>query len=127
MFLTNKIDMAFPGIMPYPNKAAVKQSIKAYIPKLNPLTSLEDIIYKDKTGFDCYIAHCHEGKKEDLFKSAKPHSKYMLFVGPEGDFSREEVGHAVTNAIMPVSLGSSRLRTETAGVAAVHTISLLNI
>jgi len=104
--------------------SAVKQSLKAYYPQLDPLTSSSELF---KSGFSTphkYIAHCDdndspEGRK-DLFDelSNYPSQSYIVVIGPEGDFSPEEVEIAIENGYLPVSLGSSRLRTETAGVMA---------
>lgn len=105
--------------------AAMKQSLKAYLPKLN-----EAITWKEFIGqsFSCdkFIAHCGTGRKTPLKQWVKPQQDVLLLIGPEGDFSDKEVLEAMRQGFVPVSLGTSRLRTETAAIAACHTINLLN-
>ena len=105
--------------------SAVKQSIKAYKPKLNELTKYKDFISQKS---DCvkYIAHCEENKKTLLKSSYKKETNTIILIGPEGDFSPEEIKLAKENKFTEISLGESRLRTETAGVVACHTINLIN-
>lgn len=105
--------------------SAAKQSLKAYFPKLNPLCSFDEFL-KNHTSQQKFIAHCYDTEKHQLQKAyAKSHDCIVL-IGPEGDFSLDEVAKAVQSNYQPVSLGNSRLRTETAGIAACHTISLMN-
>lgn len=105
--------------------AAMKQSLKAFLPKLNPLTSFNDFIRMEDDASK-YIAHCEDQQKVHLKKMVKPKENSIVLIGPEGDFSPEEIKRALQNNYQPVSLGESRLRTETAGVAAVHIINLAN-
>jgi 16S rRNA (uracil1498-N3)-methyltransferase len=104
--------------------AAMKQSLKAYLPIINELTSFEDFV-KDNPD-NGFIAHCYDSDKSPLKKAYPTGTDCTLCIGPEGDFSIEEVEMAVKTGFKPVSLGNSRLRTETAGVVACHTIHLLN-
>jgi 16S rRNA (uracil1498-N3)-methyltransferase len=105
--------------------SAIKQSIKAYKPKLNELTKYKDFINQNTTCVK-YIAHCEENKKT-LLKNAYPKNESaIILIGPEGDFSPEEIELAKQNKFIEISLGESRLRTETAGVVACHTINLIN-
>ena len=106
--------------------SAVKQSIKAYIPVLNPLQSFTDFIDKKSVSSQKFIAHCYEGQKESISDSCQPGESILIMIGPEGDFSREEVDHALDNGFRGVSLGNSRLRTETAGVVACHSVYFIN-
>ncbi len=105
--------------------SAIKQSIKAYKPKLNNLTNYSDFIRQNFNGVK-YIAHCEENKKTDLKNSYSKGQNVIILIGPEGDFSPNEINLAKQNNFQEISLGESRLRTETAGVVACHTINLLN-
>lgn len=105
--------------------AAMKQSLKAHLPTINELTSFDDFLAKHG-GENTYIAHCYNTPKEPLKNAYNIGKEAILCIGPEGDFSEEEVDKAVAKGCIPVSLGKSRLRTETAGVAACHTIHLIN-
>lgn len=104
--------------------SAVKQSLKFTVPKLNPLTKLSDFI-SQKTQSDLYIAHCNQGDKIPLKKADLSTKKITILIGPEGDFSVQEVQKAVQHGFIPISLGNTRLRTETAGIVAVHTVSVV--
>ena len=106
--------------------SAMKQSVKAYKPQLNPLTDVEDFIAQAPQTWHKYIAHCREGQRYNLAKSLRPASDVLIAIGPEGDFAGHEVEQALERGFTPISLGSARLRTETAGVAAVHTVYLIN-
>lgn len=101
--------------------SATKQSIKAKLPILNPAISFKDFLAKDHMG-DCFIAHCEEQYKKSLQQSIVTNS--VVLIGPEGDFSSNEIERALSKGIKPISLGESRLRTETAGIVACHTIAL---
>lgn len=104
--------------------SAAKQSLKAYIPKLNPIQSYKEFIETKRDGQRC-IAHCYNSDRH-LLKGIENIKHCTIIIGPEGDFSTKEVDSALKEGFLPVSLGSSRLRTETAGVLACHTINLLN-
>ena len=73
-----------------------------------------------------YIAHCYEGEKIHLKNTIKKGDDILILIGPEGDFSLEEVEMAKQNGFLEVSLGTARLRTETAGVVACHIVNLIN-
>ena len=105
--------------------AAMKQSLKAYLPTINELTPFDKFVKNNKTK-NCFIAHCYNSKKTPLKQAYKVNTDTILCIGPEGDFSEAEVKAATESGFTPVSLGMSRLRTETAGVIACHTIHLLN-
>ena len=105
--------------------AAAKQSLKAYFPKLNPLTTFDELM-KNHQASQKFIAHCYEEDKKLFQKEIKPSSDVLILIGPEGDFSKEEVQKAISLGFVPVSLGNSRLRTETAGVVACHTVAVIN-
>ena len=102
--------------------SAMKQSLKYHLPKLNEGISFQDFIKKDFKGSK-YIAHCEEGKKTELRKEKKG-SRKLILIGPEGDFSSTEIKIALQNEFKSIKLGNSRLRTETAGLVAVHTINI---
>lgn len=105
--------------------SAMKQSLKAYLPQLDPLTKFNDFINQPFNG-QKFIAHCEEQERELLKNRVEPNQNYLILIGPEGDFSTEEIEAALKAGFRPVSLGDSRLRTETAGVVACHTFNLLN-
>ncbi|MDL2231525.1 16S rRNA (uracil(1498)-N(3))-methyltransferase [Porphyromonadaceae bacterium OttesenSCG-928-L07] len=105
--------------------SAMKQSLKAYLPKLNDMTDVKSFIRSCKES-QKFIAHCHEGDKKRLDEVYREGSDAVILIGPEGDFSEEEVKIAMENGFIPVTLGKSRLRTETAGVVACHSINFLN-
>ena len=105
--------------------AAMKQSLKAYLPQLNEAITWKEFI-RQKFNTDRFVAHLREGSKTPLKKWLKPQQDVMILIGPEGDFSDTEVREAMSSGFVPVSLGKSRLRTETAAIAACHTINLIN-
>lgn len=106
---------------------AVKQSLKAYHPQIDELTSFRQVVEEQSFEGLKFIAYCGEEVKRTPLKACvRPGEDVLVLIGPEGDFSPEEVAMARRNGFIPVSLGRSRLRTETAGVVAVHTVALLN-
>ena len=105
--------------------SAIKQSLKAYLPFLNPLTPLNELMAKT-TIKNRFIAHCGEGEKVHLKNEIKKGEDVLVLIGPEGDFSPVEVELAKKFGFREVSLGTSRLRTETAGMAACHMVTLAN-
>ena len=116
--------------------SAAKQSLTPYLPKLNPLTDFGTFIdpsnspsrggIGDESKMDKFIAHCYKDEKRELKDVLKKGRDVLILIGPEGDFSEQEVEMAIANGFVPVGLGRSRLRTETAGVVACHTAVLLN-
>lgn len=107
-------------------EAAMKQSYKAHHPILNPLIDFEDFIKKDFSYDIQCMAHCYSGEKQGLKQLLKSEQSVLIMIGPEGDFSIEEVEKASAKNIIPLSLGAYRLRTETAGVASVHAVAFIN-
>ncbi len=105
--------------------SAAKQSLTPYLPKLNPLTSFEQLIANAQAD-KCFIAHCYKEDKRELKDEIERGKSVLILIGPEGDFSEEEIRVALSAGYIPVSLGNTRLRTETAGVVACHTAILLN-
>ncbi|WP_418263090.1 16S rRNA (uracil(1498)-N(3))-methyltransferase [Flavobacterium faecale] len=106
--------------------SALKQSNELYLPKLNPAISLKDFIIKsEKKGLQL-IAHCEETDKKTLKSVLKPNINVTMLIGPEGDFSEKEIQFALENNYQAVSLGNTRLRTETAAVVACHSVVFFN-
>ena len=112
--------------------SAVKQSHKAWKPILNEMTPFERFVQQERKG-DKFICHCYnqedigEGKEKPLLMDVLRRGvETTVMVGPEGDFSIDEVRLALKNGYRSVSLGTSRLRTETAALVAVHMMQLKN-
>ena len=102
--------------------SAIKQSLKFHLPTLNEAIPFNEFIKVDFDGAK-YIAHCENLEKETL-KKERTIDKIVVLIGPEGDFTPEEIKNALLNDFKAVNLGTSRLRTETAGIVAVHTINI---
>jgi len=105
--------------------SAVKQSIKAYHPILNEPARFRDFI-NSVSNTQKYIAHCIDSEKFTLKDKIELNSDYLVIIGPEGDFSPSEVEAALAADFLPIELGSSRLRTETAALEACFEINFLN-
>lgn len=105
--------------------SAIKQSLKARLPKLNEMTDFNRFIRQPFNG-QKFIAHCYEGEKPLLKDIVRRGEDALVLIGPEGDFSEEEVKLAVEQGVQPISLGRSRLRTETAALVACHILNLCN-
>ena len=105
--------------------SAIKQSLKAKLPILNEMIDFNKFIEQPFKG-QKFIAHCHEGEKQLLKDIMIPGEDALVLIGPEGDFSTEEVKKAEEKGFIPISLGKSRLRTETAALVACHIINLAN-
>ncbi|RWU06186.1 16S rRNA (uracil(1498)-N(3))-methyltransferase [Pedobacter chitinilyticus] len=106
--------------------SAVKQSLTAYHPKINTAIAYKDFI-KQSDAEVKMIAHCiDENSKQAISELIKPHQKYLILIGPEGDFTPKEIELALQNGYKPVTLGNTRLRTETAGLAACFEVNFLN-
>ena len=108
--------------------SAMKQSLKAVLPRLDEMTPVERVIAEPFDGIRC-IAYCDEqlprGQRQTFAATCRPGSDVMVLIGPEGDFSPEEVQSATATGFVPVSFGESRLRTETAGMMAVAIVHAL--
>ena len=110
--------------------SAAKQSLKAYVPRLNPMTTFKDFINNSSSltpHSSLFIAHCYDQPKQHLLHACQPAGNVVVMVGPEGDFSEEEVELALRNSFQAITLGESRLRTETAGVVACHLVTIANL
>lgn len=108
--------------------SAMKQSLKATLPNLDDMTPLSNVIKMDFNG-QKFIAYCDkEIERRNFVEEYKKGSDALILIGPEGDFSKEEISLALDNGFIPISLGESRFRTETAAVfacAAFHVINQL--
>jgi len=104
--------------------SAMKQSLKFHKTKLNEAISLKECLKQDFEG-NKYIAHCDDSEKIEL-KNERTKKRTLILIGPEGDFSPNEIEIALQNQFKAVSLGNSRLRTETAGIVAVTTINIID-
>ena len=105
--------------------SAIKQSIKAYHPVLNEAISFTQLIKKEFDG-QKFIAHCDNAEKVNLAEALAKYSRYLILIGPEGDFSNSEIEQALQNGYKAITLGESRLRTETAALEACFEVNFLN-
>lgn len=105
--------------------SAIKQSLKARLPLLHEMTDFKTFVTQPLKG-QKFIAHCYEGEKTLLKECIQKGEEVTVLIGPEGDFSEEEVKLALENGFKPISLGKSRLRTETAALVACHLLNLQN-
>lgn len=103
--------------------SAMKQSLRAHLPKLNPMTRFQQFVKTTPADLK-YIAWCADTPLPHLKTQLQPGKNTLVLIGPEGDFSPEEVQLAAENGFTGVSLGAARLRTETAGLLAVCAIAL---
>ena len=106
-------------------QSAMKQSLNCYLPKLNDAISFKDFINLDFEG-DLFIAHCEETDRKSLKQQLNPKTDITILIGPEGDFSIKEITEALKNNFIPVTLGETRLRTETAAIVACHSVAFIN-
>ena len=104
---------------------AMKQSNELYLPKLNPAITFKEFL-KLKNEDVKLIAHCEETDKKTLKSVLKPNENITMLIGPEGDFSEKEIALALENNFTAVSLGNTRLRTETAAIVACHSVVFVN-
>jgi 16S rRNA (uracil1498-N3)-methyltransferase len=105
--------------------SAVKQSLTAYHPKLNNAISFTELMKQNSDG-EKFIAHCIEGEKPFINQLTQIHQSYLVLIGPEGDFTQTEVDIALQNGYKAVTLGNTRLRTETAALAACFEVNYIN-
>ena len=108
--------------------SAAKQSLTPYLPVLHELTPYDEFVSSQHSAVSPqkFIAHCYKDEKRLLKDEIERGKDVLVLIGPEGDFSEQEVKDALSNGFIPVSLGNSRLRTETAAVVACHTAVLMN-
>ncbi len=105
--------------------AAMKQSKQAVMPVISEMTSFDTFIETPFEG-QKFIAHCYNNEKNPLSHAYNKGQNALILIGPEGDFSEEEIEKAIRHGFIPISLGENRLRTETACLVACHTIHVLN-
>ena len=105
--------------------SAMKQSQKSELPQMDEMIQFEKFIKQPFTE-QKFIAHCYNTPKTPLTQACKKNTNTLILIGPEGDFSEEEVAKAIEHGFAPISLGESRLRTETAALVACHTVQLIN-
>lgn len=107
--------------------SACKQSLKYRVPTLHSISKLDEILNSGEfEDYQKFIAYVDENHDHHLFDSAEPNRKYLVLIGPEGDFDSIEIQKALDAGFKPVSLGKARLRTETAGLATVQMLQTLN-
>jgi 16S rRNA (uracil1498-N3)-methyltransferase len=106
-------------------ESAMKQSVKAFHPMLYPLIKFDDFIHQADDPVKM-IATC-EGERNFIRECCQKGDKVLILIGPEGDFTASEIAKAKGTGFVLITLGNSRLRTETAGLAACHSINFLNL
>ncbi len=106
-------------------QSAMKQSLQLFLPKLNPAISFREFMLL-KHPEQRFIAHCEKTSKKSFKNSIESNKDIMILIGPEGDFSSKEIEQALQNNFIPVMLGNTRLRTETAAIVATHSIAFIN-
>ncbi len=104
---------------------AMKQSLRTFLPRLNDPVTMEEFLQAQQPELR-FIAHCEEDEKVDLKRRVAADKDVVILIGPEGDFTRTEIQEAYAQGFLPVSLGESRLRTETAALVACVTVNLIN-
>ena len=106
--------------------SAMKQSLKATLPRIDEMTDIKTFIQEPFDG-QKFIAHCVEDQPRQLLSHLiQKDSPVRILIGPEGDFSSDEIALAIQNGYIPISLGEQRLRTETAALVSVHTVHIIN-
>lgn len=107
--------------------SAMKQSLKSVLPTIEEMTPIKTFLNEPSNGADRYIAYCDRNiERRLLAKTYRPLRDTTILIGPEGDFSPEEVSIALSAGYIPISLGDCRLRTETAAVSACDTCHIIN-
>ncbi|WP_412463732.1 16S rRNA (uracil(1498)-N(3))-methyltransferase [Flavobacterium mekongense] len=106
-------------------ESAMKQSLHYYLPKLNDAILFKDFLKKEFSG-QKFIAHCETTDKKSLKNELQIQKDVLILIGPEGDFSVKEIQLALEQHFIPVSLGQTRLRTETAAIVACHSAVFKN-
>jgi 16S rRNA (uracil1498-N3)-methyltransferase len=104
---------------------AMKQSLRTFLPRLNEPMEYGEFLKQDHPALR-FIAHCEKEEKMDLKRRVAADKDVVILIGPEGDFTRTEIQEAYDHGFLPVSLGESRLRTETAALVACVTVTLIN-
>ena len=108
-------------------QSAMKQSLNAFLPKINKAIPFGDFLKLQEGNLhQKLIAHCEESNKQSLKSVLKPNDNTILLIGPEGDFSTNEINESIKAGFTPVTVGTSRLRTETAAIVACHSVAFIN-
>ena len=107
--------------------SAMKQSLKAVLPVIEEMTPLPRFIESVESGTLRFVAYCEDSVERKLLaREYRLGSSAAVLIGPEGDFSHEEIRAAIDTGFVPVTLGDNRLRTETAALVACDTIHIIN-
>lgn len=106
-------------------QSAMKQSLQTKLPKLNPAISYLDFLEQEQSGLK-FIAHCEEEEKMELKRRVVTDMDCTILIGPEGDFTKNEIELAKAKGYVPISLGRNRLRTETAAIVACTIVAMIN-
>jgi len=104
---------------------AMKQCNQLYLPKLNSAMTFKEFVKLKNEGLQL-VAHCEETDKKTLKSVLVANENITILIGPEGDFTEKEIEAALENNYIPVSLGNTRLRTETAAIVACHSVVFVN-
>ena len=105
--------------------SAMKQSNECFLPQLNEAVTFKEFLKKQNEGLQ-FIAHCEETDKKTLKSVLVRNQNITILIGPEGDFSEKEIALAIENNYVPITLGTTRLRTETAAIVASHSVAFFN-
>jgi len=105
--------------------AAMKQSGQFFLPNIAQPVNFKEFINQKFEG-QRFIAHCEKKARQSFKHALNPQTRIQILIGPEGDFSTKEIEQALKNNIKSVIFGKNRLRTETAGIVAIHTVALIN-
>lgn len=106
-------------------ESAMKQSLQTYLPKLNEPISFSEFLEKPMTELQ-FIAHCEDTERHELKRRVAADKDVTILIGPEGDFSPEEIKNAMQKGYAPVAMGKTRLRTETAAIVACSIVATIN-
>ncbi|WP_418513161.1 16S rRNA (uracil(1498)-N(3))-methyltransferase [Corallibacter sp.] len=107
-------------------QSAMKQSLQSYLPILHDAIPFTEFVQQNNFNGQQFIAHCEELDKKSLKKELQSEKDVIILIGPEGDFSVKEIEMALQNNFIPVTLGETRLRTETAAIVACHSVAYTN-
>jgi 16S rRNA (uracil1498-N3)-methyltransferase len=106
-------------------ESAMKQSLQTYLPKLNEPIYLSEFLKKPSTGLQ-FIAHCEDSERHELKRRVAADQDLTILIGPEGDFSPNEIESALKSGYSPIAMGKTRLRTETAAIVACTIVAMIN-
>ena len=106
-------------------ESAMKQSLQTFLPKLNEPISFAEFLQKPAEGLR-FIAHCEDSERYELKRRVVPDQDLTILIGPEGDFTQDEIKNATNTGYLPVTMGKTRLRTETAAIVSCTVVALIN-